>query len=231
MKPQNFLADYTFDEAAANRAVDFIEKFCTHVKGELGGKPFLLEDWQKDDIIRPLFGWKNKHGLRRYRTCYVEIPRKNGKSNLSAAIALYMLFADGEPGAEVISAAGDRGQANIVFNIAQEMIANNQHLRRRAKVLRNQIEYKSSWYKSISAEAYTKHGLNCHAVIFDELHTQPNRDLWDVLTTSTGSRRQPLVMALTTAGHDRASICYELHEYAEKVRDGAKGYYAMIYYL
>lgn len=221
MKPQNTSANYTFDEVAANRAVAFIEKFCTHVKGELGGKPFLLEDWQKDDIIRPLFGWKNKHGLRRYRTCYVEIPRKNGKSNLSAAIALYMLFADGEPGAEVISAAGDRGQANIVFNIAQEMIANNQHLRRRAKVLRNQIEYKSSWYKSISAEAYTKHGLNCHAVIFDELHTQPNRDLWDVLTTSTGSRRQPLVMALTTAGHDRASICYELHEYAEKVRDGA----------
>ena len=150
-----YVLSYTFDEAAAERAGDFIEKFCTHVKGELGGKPFLLEDWQKDDIIRPLFGWKNKHGLRRYRTCYVEIPRKNGKSNLSAAIALYMLFADGEPGAEVISAAGDRGQANIVFNIAQEMIANNQHLRRRAKVLRNQIEYKSSWYKSISAEAYS----------------------------------------------------------------------------
>ena len=211
---------YWFDEAAANKAVDFIEKFCTHVKGELGGKPFLLETWQKDDIIRPLFGWKDANGLRRYRTCYVEIPRKNGKSNLSAAIALYMLFADGEPGAEIISAAGDRGQANIVFDIARDMIGNNRHLEQRSRVLRNVIKYKTSWYKSISAEAYTKHGLNCHAVIFDELHTQPNRDLWDVLTTSTGARRQPLTMALTTAGHDRASICYEVHEYAEKVRDG-----------
>jgi len=200
--------------------VDFIEKFCTHVKGELGGKPFLLEDWQKDDIIRPLFGWKDADGLRRYRTCYVEIPRKNGKSNLSAAIALYMLFADGEPGAEIISAAGDRGQASIVFDIARDMISNNRHLTQRSHVLKRVIHYKTSWYKSISAEAYTKHGLNCHAVIFDELHTQPNRDLWDVLTTSTGARRQPIVMALTTAGHDRSSICYEVHEYAEKVRDG-----------
>ena len=218
----NTSAKYHFDDAAADRAVEFIERFCTHVKGELGGKAFLLEDWQKDDIIRPLFGWKKEDGTRRYRTCYVEIPRKNGKSNLSAAIALYMLFADGERGAEVISAAGDRGQANIVFNIAQEMVANNAHLRSRAKVTRNQIDYQqnSSWYKSISAEAYTKHGLNCHAVIFDELHTQPNRDLWDVLTTSTGARRQPLIMALTTAGHDRASICYEIHEYAQQVKAG-----------
>jgi len=214
------LADYHFDDAAADRAVEFIERFCTHVKGELGGKPFLLEKWQKDDIIRPLFGWKKEDGTRRYRTCYVEIPRKNGKSNLSAAIALYMLFADGEPGAEVISAAGDRGQANIVFNIAQEMINNSRHLRSRAKVLRNTVNYKSSWYRSISAEAYTKHGLNCHAVIMDELHTQPNDELTRVLQTSMGARRQPLFIALTTAGHDRSSICYEFHEYAKKVRDG-----------
>ncbi len=222
MSTQISSGDYWFDEAAAQKAVDFIEKFCTHVKGELGGTPFLLEPWQKDDIIRPLFGWKDADGLRRYRTCYVEIPRKNGKSNLSAAIALYMLFADGEPGAEVISAAGDRGQANIVFHIAQEMIANNRHLRQRAKVTRNMIEFpaRSSWYKSISAEAYTKHGLNCHAVIMDELHTQPNDELTRVLQTSMGARRQPLFIALTTAGHDRSSICYEFHEYAEKVRDG-----------
>jgi len=212
--------EFHFDEVAANRAVDFIERFCTHVKGDLGGKPFLLEKWQKEDIIRPLFGWKKKDGRRKYRTCYVEIPRKNGKSNLSAAIALYMLFADGEPGAEVISAAGDRAQANIVFSIAQEMVGNNKHLRERGKVLRNSIHYKSSFYKSISAEASTKHGFNCHAVIFDELHTQPNRDLWDVLVTSTGARSQPLIIALTTAGHDRNSICFEVHEYARQVKQG-----------
>ena len=213
---------YYFDEEAADRAVNFIEQFCTHVKGELAGKAFILEKWQKDDIVRPLFGWKSKEtGYRKYRTCYVEIPRKNGKSNLAAALALYLLFADGEPGAEIISAAGDRGQANIVYHIAQEMIKNNKHLRSKAKVLRNTIEYKSSWYKSISAEAYTKHGLNCHGIIFDELHTQPNRELWDVLTTSVGARRQPLIISLTTAGHDRASICYEMHEYSEGVLNGS----------
>jgi len=214
--------NYYFDEESADRAVNFIEKFCTHVKGELAGKAFILEKWQKDDIVRPLFGWKDKDtGLRKYRTCYVEIPRKNGKSNLAAALALYLMFADGEPGAEIISAAGDRGQANIVYHIAQEMIKNNKHLRSKAKVLRNTIEYKSSWYKSISAEAYTKHGLNCHGIIFDELHTQPNRELWDVLTTSVGARRQPLIISLTTAGHDRASICYEMHEYSEGVLNGS----------
>ena len=213
---------YYFDEEAADRAVNFIEQFCTHVKGELAGKAFILEQWQKDDIVRPLFGWKSKEtGYRKYRTCYVEIPRKNGKSNLAAALALYLLFADGEPGAEIISAAGDRGQANIVYHIAQEMIKNNKHLRSKAKVLRNTIEYKSSWYKSISAEAYTKHGLNCHGIIFDELHTQPNRELWDVLTTSVGARRQPLIISLTTAGHDRASICYEMHEYSEGLLNGS----------
>ena len=127
---------YYYDEDAAERCVTFIEKFCTHVKGELAGKPFILEEWQKDDIIRPLFGWKREaDGLRKYRTCYVEIPRKNGKSNLAAALALYLLFADGEPGAEIISAAGDRGQANIVFQIAKEMINNNKHLRARAKAV------------------------------------------------------------------------------------------------
>jgi phage terminase large subunit-like protein len=192
---KNTSLDFHFDQAAADRAVNFIEKFCSHVKGELGGRPFILEAWQKDDIIRPLFGWKRPDGRRKYRTCYVEIPRKNGKSNLSAAIALYMLFSDGEPGAEVISAAGDRQQANIVFSVAQEMIYNSDELRRRCRVLRNSVEYKSSFYKSISAEASTKHGFNCHAVIFDELHTQPNRDLWDVLVTSTGARTQPLIMA------------------------------------
>jgi phage terminase large subunit-like protein len=90
---------YYYDEEAANRAVNFIEQFCTHVKGELAGLPFILEQWQKDDIVRPLFGWKDKKtGLRQYRFCYVEIPRKNGKSNLAAALILYLLFADGEPG-------------------------------------------------------------------------------------------------------------------------------------
>ena len=213
---------YYFDEEAADRAVNFIEQFCSHVKGEKAGEKFILEKWQKDDIVRPLFGWKSKDsGYRKYRSCYVEIPRKNGKSNLAAALALYLLFADGEPGAEILSCAGDRGQANIVFHIAQEMIKNNKYLRSKAKVLRNTVEYKTSWYKSISAEAYTKHGLNCHGIIFDELHTQQSRELWDVMTTSVGARRQPVIISLTTAGHDRASICYEMHEYSVGLLNGS----------
>jgi len=210
-----------YNEEAGNKAVQWIEKYCTHVKGELGGKPFILEDWQKDDIIRPLFGTLRDDGLRQYRQAYIEVPRKNGKSNLCAAIALYMLFADGEPGAEIISAAGDRNQARIVFEIASAMCANNAKLHGHGKVLRNSIHYKNSFYKAISAEANTKHGFNAHAVILDELHVFPNRDLYDVLKTSTGARTQPLVIAITTAGHDTSSICYELHEYAQKVKEGS----------
>ena len=116
---------YIYDKKRGERAVKFIESFITHVKGELGGQKFILEDFQKEQIIKPLFGWVDKNGLRKYRTCYIEIPRKNGKSNLSAAIALYMLYADGEIGGEVISAAADRNQANIVFGIARQMVLNS----------------------------------------------------------------------------------------------------------
>jgi phage terminase large subunit-like protein len=209
--------DY-FDEASAERVVKFIEKYCSHVKGSSGA--FLLEDWQKHDIIYPLFGWKRADGKRKYRTCYVEIPRKNGKSNLSACIALYMLFADGEVGAEIVSAAGDRNQARIVYDIAAGMVHQSKSLSSAARVYNSEIKYKTSFYKSISAEARTKHGFNCSAVIFDELHTQPDSNLWQVLTTSIASREQPLIVALTTAGHDMNSICYEVHEYALKVRRG-----------
>jgi len=211
--------DYWFDAEAAERPVQFIERFCSHVKGSQGA--FLLEPWQKDDIIRPLFGWKRKDGKRKYRTCYIEIPRKNGKSNLTAAIALYLLLAENEAGAEIISAAGDRNQARIVFDIAAAMVGQNKSLASRCKTLQHAIYYKNSFYKSISAEARTKHGFNCSAVLLDELHTQPNRELYDVLTTSVAAREQPLVIMLTTAGHDTGSICYEVHDYAERVLEGS----------
>jgi len=213
-----------YDKEKGDHAVEWIERYCTHVKGALGGQAFILEDWQKNDIIRPLFGTIREDGLRQYRQAYIEVPRKNGKSNLCAAIALYMLFADGEPGAEIISAAGDRNQARIVFEIASAMCANNAQLAGHGKVLRNTIEYKNSFYKAISAEANTKHGFNAHAVILDELHVfngDSGRELYNVLKTSTGARTQPMVIAITTAGHDTSSICYELHEYAQKVKEGS----------
>ena len=209
-----------YDKAKAERAVRWIETYCSHVKGAKGGQPFILEDWQKDDIIRPLFGTLNDNGLRQFRTCYVEVPRKNGKSTLCAALALYMLCADGEPGAEVVSAAADRNQARLVFEVAQGMIRQSPELRTRLDLQQHAIKYGANWYKAISAEANTKHGFNCHAVIYDEIHSAVDRTLWDVLATSTGARTQPLIMAITTAGHDTSTICWELHEYARKVKQG-----------
>tara|TARA_R100001594_G_scaffold25922_5_gene50588 strand:- start:1396 stop:2934 length:1539 start_codon:yes stop_codon:yes gene_type:complete len=214
---------YYFDESSANKAVGFIETFITHTKGELSGKPFLLEDWQKK-IVSDLFGWKNKKtDLRKYRTAYIQIGRKNGKSTLASALALYMLFADDERGSEIYSAAGDRQQAGIVHEIAKGMIVGNPELSNRAKVYRNSIinESKGNYYQAISSDSKTKHGFNANCIIFDELHTQPNRDLWDTLTTSVGSRRQPLTIAITTAGYDRNSICYEIYKYAQQVESQA----------
>ena len=216
---------YYFDEDEADRAVAFIESMIRHCKGDLTGELLILEDWQKEDLIRPMFGWKNKEtGLRRYRQVYCCIPRKNGKSTLGAAIALYVLFADNERGAEVFSCAGDRNQAGIIFNIAKSMVEMSPQLMQRAKLYRNSIinPAKGNTYKVLSSEAKLQHGHNAHAILFDELHTQPNRELWDAMVTSTGARSQPIVLAITTAGSSKTdgNICWEVHDYAMKIRDG-----------
>lgn len=215
--------EFYFDERAAQVAVMFFERLLVHSKGEWAGRPFVLEPWQRDEIIRPLFGWKRaSDGMRRYRTVYIEVPRKNGKSTLAAGIALFLTFADDEPGAEVYSAASDREQAAIVFEEAKRMVEAAPPLAQLSEVYRRAIVVPStqSAYRVLSADAYSKHGFNAHGVVFDELHTQPNRELWDVLTTSTGARRQPLTVAITTAGFDRQSICWEQHDYAQRVLEG-----------
>ena len=225
---------YYFDKQAANKAISFIETFITHTKGELAGQPFILEEWQKE-IVGNIFGWKNKEtGYRKYLTVFIQVPRKNGKTTLASSIALLMLFMDSERGAEIYAAAGDRNQAGIVFEIAKGMIANNVELSSRGKVFRNSItnESKGNFFQAISSDSKTKHGFNANCIIFDELHTQPNRDLWDTLTTSTGARREPLTIAITTAGYDRQSICYELYSYAKKVQEGSlkdDSFYPVIY--
>ena len=213
---------FRYDEEEAERAVDFFSRFLHHIKGEWAGQPLKLSPWQADEVIRPLFGWRRPDGTRRYRMAYIEVPRKQGKSTLAAGIGLYLTFADGEPGAEIYSAASDREQAAIVFDLARQMVEQSPQLLARSETYRRSIVVPATAgaYKVLSAEAYSKHGLNAHGIIFDELHAQPSRDLWDVLTTSTGARRQPLVVAITTAGWDRNSICWEQHEYAERVRDG-----------
>ncbi|MFQ5949876.1 MAG: terminase large subunit [Nitrospiria bacterium] len=213
---------YYFDKEAAKRAVSFFETYLIHIKGEWAGQAFKLLRWQRKKIIEPIFGWKRADGTRKYRTAYIEVPSKNGKSSLASGIALYLLFADFEPGAEIYSAAGDRDQAAIVFELAKQMIEKSRALSRRCEIFKRSI-FVPRWsasYKVLSADAYTKHGINAHGIIFDELHVQPNRDLWDTLKTMTGARRQPLTFAITTAGFDKKTICGEQHDYAEKVLKG-----------
>lgn len=214
--------EFWFDERAAKVAVAFFEKLLKHSKGEWAGLPFKLQQWQLDEIILPLFGWKRQDGTRRYRHVYAEVPRKNGKSTLAAGVSLFLLFADDEPGAEIYSAASDREQAAIVFDEAKSMVEASPELTRRSQVFRRSIYVDStrSVYRVLSADAFTKHGLNAHGVAFDELHAQPTRDLWDVMNTSIGARRQPVVFAITTAGFDRESVCWEQHEYARQVKAG-----------
>ncbi len=213
---------FYFDERAATVAIAFFEKLLRHTTGEWAGKPFALQGWQRN-IIHDVFGWKRTSDLtRRYRKVYVEIPRKNGKSTLAAGIALYLLFADDEKGAQVFSAAADKEQASIVFRDAKTMTEGSPHLAELAHVYKSSIviEEANAFYRVLSADAYTKHGLNPHGVVIDELHAQPNRELFDVLWTGMGARRQPLFVMITTAGHDRESVCWEQHEYARQVAAG-----------
>jgi phage terminase large subunit-like protein len=211
-----------FSEERAAKTVGFIQNRCRHTRGEYAGRRFKLAPWQRDGIIRPLFGTVNEHGLRQYRTAFVSRARKNGKSEEGTALALYLLCGDGERGAEVYSAAGDREQAAIVFNTAAQMVRLDPVLSKRCRVIDStkRILYEDRVYRALSAEAYSKHGFNCHGIVFDELHTQANRELWDVLTTGTRGRRQPLTYAITTAGYNRNSICYEIYDYAKQVLNG-----------
>lgn len=218
---------YYYDKEAADKAVRFIEKYLTHTKGELGGKPFILEEWQKKEIIEPIFGMKNKEtGLRRYRTAFIFLPRKNGKSTLAAAIILTLMFVDNEIGAEYYSAANDRNQAALVFECAKGMINNSPELGQYIETFRNSLVYnqKGSFYKAISSESGTKHGFNVSAAIYDELHAMKSGDaenLYQVLETATGSRREPLMIAITTAGYDTSSECYKMYTYAKRVLEGS----------
>ena len=212
---------FHYDKQAAALAIAFFEHALVHVKGEWAFQAFRLQPWQRR-IVGDLFGWKRSDGTRQFRKAYIEVPRKNGKSTIAAGIALYLLFADGEYGADVYSAAADREQAAIVFETAKQMVELSPLLKPRAELFKRSIFCAENMgsYKVLSADAYTKHGLNPHGIIFDELHAQPNRDLWDVLNTGMGARRQPLMVMITTAGYDRASICWEQRSYARGVQEG-----------
>lgn len=202
--------------------------------------PFTLLPWQ-EQALRDIFGTMRDSGYRQYTMAYLEVPKKMGKSELAAAVALYCLAADDEWAAEVYGCAADRAQASLVFDIAVDMVEQNPTL---GKVIKPVLSQKRliyiptrSFYQVLSAEAYTKHGLNVHAVIFDELHAQPTRELWDVMTEGAGDARvQPLFFVISTAGDDpdRASIGWEVHQMAVDILTGVKHdptFYAMIFGL
>lgn len=225
-KPTRFMARTShYDAEAADYAVSFIRCLC-HTKGVWAGKPFELMPWQ-EQIIRDIFGILKPNGYRQFNTAYIEIPKKNGKSELAAAVALLLCCGDGEASAEVYSCAADRQQASIVFNVAAEMIRMCPALAKRCKILSatKRIVYKptSSIYQVMSAEAFNKHGFNISGVVFDELHAQPDRRLFDVMTKGSGdARTQPLYFLITTAGNDTNSICYEIHQKAVDILEGRK---------
>jgi hypothetical protein len=206
--------------AASQDPIAFINSL-THTKGAFARQTFNLRPWQVR-IIKRLFK-KRPDGRRQYRTCLLMLPRKNGKTELAAAIALYGLLADGEAGAEVYSAAADRDQASLVFGVAAQMVRNDAALEGACHVVESQkrIVHAStgSFYRAIAAEAHSKHGFNASMVIYDELHAAPDRRLYDVLSTSMGAREQPLLLVISTAGYDRHSILWELYAHAKKVQE------------
>jgi phage terminase large subunit-like protein len=216
------------DEARASRAVNFFERILKHTKGRFAGKPFLLIDWERG-IIREVFGTVDLDGNRQYQTIYVEVPKKNGKSELAAGVALYLLLADNEPGAEVYSAAAAKDQAALVFNVAASMVEKSPILSAKLRVIRStkkilKRDDPDSFYRAISADGDLQDGINPHGVIVDELHrwkVAKAVDLMDVLTRGTIARSQPLVFQITTAGlAEESPLCWRQHEYTRQVREG-----------
>jgi phage terminase large subunit-like protein len=230
MLPSSF-----YDESRADRVVAFINAL-HHTKGSWFGQQFDLIPWQ-EQIIRDVFGVIKPNGYRQFNTAYIEIPKKQGKSELAAAVALYLTCGDGEFGAEVYGCAADRQQAGIVFDVAVQMIEQCPALKSRVKLVLSQKRIVfmplRAVYQVLSSESYTKHGLNVHGIVFDELHAQPDRRLFDVMTHGSGdARKQPLNFLITTAGSDHNSICYETHQKALDILEGRKSdatFYPVVY--
>ena len=224
-----------YDKRKANRAVSFIQSL-KHTKGIWAGQPFLLFPWQ-EQIIRDIFGTIKENGYRQFNTAFVEICKKAGKSELAAAVALYMLCGDHEEGAEIYGCANDRQQASIVFDVARDMVIQNEYLSERIKIIESQkrLVYlpTRSIYQALSSEVASKYGYNVHACIFDELLGQSNRKLYETMTQGSGAaRKQPLNFVITTAGSDRNSICYEVHQKALDILNGRKAdptFYPVVY--
>ncbi|MBB4267603.1 terminase TerL endonuclease subunit [Roseospira visakhapatnamensis] len=206
---------------AARHALEFFGHL-RHSTGEWAGQPFTLQPWQAF-VVGALYGWQRGDGLRRFRTAYVEVARKNGKSVLLAGTALYALVADHEPGSQVYAAATTRDQARIVFGEAERMVDASPALRSRVTRTVNNLAVTAtaSWFRPLSADASKMDGLNVHFAAVDEVHEHPNAEIIQKLNTATGARRQPLIFEITTAGHDRHSVCRQHHEFSVKALEGS----------
>jgi phage terminase large subunit-like protein len=211
------------DKARAMERIEFLQLL--HLTGDFYGQPFVLQDWQHE-IIWDVYGTVNEQGYRQYQYAYLEIPKKNGKTETAAGLGVSHLVLDA-PGGQIYCCAADREQAALVYKAAKQMIEQDPDLESLLKVVDSKKEIHNretgTFLKVLSAEAYTKHGINPTVVIFDELHAQPNRDLWDVMTFGAGAaRKEPLWWIITTAGDDpdKKSIGWEIHEQARKIKDG-----------
>lgn len=229
---------WRFDKKKATDVCEFLETL-SHIKGkDWKSKHLYLEPWQCF-FITSIFGWVDKDTRhRRYRKAYIEVPRKNGKTFICAGIALFLLCADGEPGAEVYSAAVTRDQARYVWELARDMVKREPEMQDHFGVepLAHSIIIGStgSSFKPLSRDADTLEGLSPHGAIIDELHAHKTREVFDVLNVATGSRRQSLIMMITTAGDNKAGICYEQHTYVQQVLQGRHEddrYFGLIYTL
>lgn len=214
--------EFWFDETAADKAVAFFTSHLCFTKGEWSGRPFVLEGWQADRIVRPLFGWKRQDdGTRRYRRCLVWIPRKNGKTELAAGIALLVLIGDAEDGGEVYAIASNKDQAGIVFNQASAMVSKSVALSEHLVPFKTSIYCPSlnASFKPLTGKAEGKHGLNCSGLIGDEVHEWPDGDLYQFVHDSESARRQPLEFLISTAGK-KGTYGEELWDESLKIADG-----------
>lgn len=233
---------YVFDAEAAEHLCAFVEA-CPHIEGAWAerGETIVLTGWQAF-LLCQLNGWRDMAtGLRRFRYAYVEVPRKNGKSTLLAALGLYFLSVDGESGAKVFSAASSTDQAKIVFNVARVMAMTGsvggeplwQVLG--LKVEQHKIRVNSddaAVFQAVAAQTKSQDGKNPHCAIIDELHEHQKRDVWDAMSSALGARDQPLMIAITTAGHNTAGICYEQRRYVQRLLDGVtqdESYFGLIF--
>lgn len=211
-------APYYFDEDAAQHVIDFFS-FLRHSKGKWAGQPFLLEPWQQF-ILWVVFGWKRSiDDCRRFRTVYIEIARKNGKSTYGAGSGLYMFFADGEQGAECLTAATKKEQAAIVHSEATRMVRSSPSLNKRIGIFKNNLHIPdtASKFVPLGADSKTEDGLNVHFALIDEYHAHPNAGMYDVLRSGMGARTQPMMWIITTAGFEKYCACYDERSYLTSI--------------